>query len=52
MRNKPTSELEELLENTDPKHLGEYLHENRAYLADDAKPFYHYFTDIPTLKSL
>ena len=52
MLNKPTDELNELLENAKPGELGEYIKENRRYLADDKKGFYYYFKDVLDLKNI
>ncbi len=42
MQNKPTDELNELLEKTSPKEVGDYLKNNNDYLATDEKTFYYY----------
>ena len=46
MQEKPTNELNSLLENTHPDQLGDFLKENRSYMADDRKGFYYYFKDV------
>ena len=43
MKEKPTNELDELLDSTNPKELGKYLKDNRDYMADEKKAFYYYF---------
>ena len=42
MQNKATDELNDLLENTSPEELGDYLNSNNNYLATDEKTFYYY----------
>ncbi|MCR4895185.1 MAG: hypothetical protein K5891_00245 [Lachnospiraceae bacterium] len=46
MLNKPTEELEELLERTSPGELNAYLKDNARYLADEEKAFYYYMKDM------
>ena len=46
MLNKPTEELEELLERTSPEELGAYLKDNARYLAGEGKSFYYYMKDM------
>ena len=46
MKEKPTNELDELLDSTNPKELGKYLKDNRDYMADEKKAFYYYFKDV------
>ena len=46
MLNKPTEELEELLERTSPEALGAYLKDNARYLAGEGKGFYYYMKDM------
>ena len=46
MQEKPTNELNQLLENTHPEELGSFLKENSRYMADDKKGFYYYFKDV------
>ena len=46
MLNKPTEELEELLERTSPGELNAYLKDNARYLADEKKAFYYYMKDM------
>ena len=41
MKEKPTDELDEMLDNTKITELGGYLKENRDYMADDEKTFYY-----------
>lgn len=40
--NKPTDELNKLLENMKPGDLDEYLEENREYIAGTDRSFYEY----------
>ena len=46
MIQKPTDELNDLLENMSPGQLGDYLKENRQYLADSEKAFYYYMKEV------
>lgn len=46
MEEKPTNELNSILENTHPDQLGSFLKDNRRYMADDKKGFYYYFKDV------
>ena len=46
MQEKPTNELNHMLENTHPEELGSFLKENSRYMADDKKGFYYYFKDV------
>ena len=46
MLNKPTEELEELLERTSPEELGAYLKDNARYLVGEGKSFYYYMKDM------
>ena len=46
MIQKPTDELNKLLDNMKPGQLTGYLKENRQYLADAEKAFYYYMKDI------
>ena len=46
MQKKPTDELNEILEKTEPGQLGSYLKENRKYMADDKKAFCYYVKDV------
>ena len=52
MLQKPTDELNDILENTKPGELGTYLKENEKYLADEKKAFYYYFKDVLDEKSI
>ncbi len=45
MVQKPTDELNVLLENMKPEGIDDYLKDNRKYLADDEKAFYYYMKD-------
>ena len=52
MKEKPTDELDKLLENTAVSDLDKYIKDNREYLADDKKAFYYYFKDILDKKNI
>lgn len=52
MQEKPTNELNQLLENTHPEELGSFLKENSRYMADDKKGFYYYFKDVLDEKNI
>ena len=52
MQNKPTEELNELLENTKPSQLNAYYRDNRQYLADEKKGFYYYMKDVLDEKNI
>lgn len=46
MLQKPTDELNALLENMRPDGLDDYLKDNRKYMADENKAFYYYMKDV------
>ncbi|MCR5235542.1 MAG: hypothetical protein K6E53_16810 [Lachnospiraceae bacterium] len=46
MQEKPTDELNSILEKTQPENLSDFLRENSRYMADDKKGFYFYFKDV------
>ena len=46
MHNRPTEELDSILEKTNPGKIGEYIRDNREYLADPRKGFYYYYKDV------
>lgn len=52
MKQKPTNELNELLENAKPNQLEGYLKQNRQYLANDPKAFYYYMKDVLDAKRI
>ena len=52
MQNKPTDELNSLLENMKPEELDSYFKENRAFLADDKKAFYYYMRNVLDEKNI
>ena len=52
MQNKPTEELNELLENTKPSQLSAYYKDNRQHLADEKKSFYFYMKDVLDEKNI
>ncbi len=52
MQEKPTDELNSILENTHPDGLSDFLKENSRYMADDRKGFYYYFKDVLDAKNI
>lgn len=52
MKQRPTNELNDLLENTKPDQLEGYLKQNRQYLANDPKAFYYYMKDVLDAKRI
>ena len=52
MQEKPTNELNSILENTHPDQLSVFLKENSRYMADDKKGFYYYFKDVLDEKNI
>ena len=52
MQEKPTNELNSILENTHPEGLSDFLKENSRYMADDKKGFYYYFKDVLDEKNI
>ena len=52
MKQKPTGELNELLENMRPDQLDKYLKDNEKFLADDKKAFYYYMKDALEEKNI
>ena len=52
MQNKPTDELNNLLENMKPDQLDGYFKDNRKYLADEKKAFYYYMKDVLDEKNI
>ncbi len=52
MQEKPTNELEEMLEKMRPSELTGYYTENSKYMADDKKGFYYYFKDVIAGKNI
>lgn len=52
MQEKPTNELNNILENTHPDQLSTFLKENSHYMADDRKGFYYYFKDVLDEKNI
>ncbi len=46
MVQKPTDELNALLEKMKPDGLDDYLRDNRKYMADEDKAFYYYMKDV------
>ncbi len=52
MQEKPTDELNSILENTHPGQLSDYLKENSRYMADGKKGFYFYFKDVLDEKNI
>jgi hypothetical protein len=52
VQQKPTNELNDLLENMKPDQLDSYLKDNSKYMADDKKAFYYYFKDVLDEKNI
>ena len=52
MIEKPTDELDELLDNTKISELDKYIEDNRQYMADEKKSFYYYFKDVLDKKNI
>lgn len=52
MIEKPTDELDEMLENTKPSQLEAYYKENKDYLSDADKSFTYYMKDVLAGKNL
>lgn len=52
MQEKPTNELEKMLESMKPGELSSYYKDNSQYLADDKKAFYYYFKDVVESKNI
>ncbi|MBR6148958.1 MAG: hypothetical protein IKQ44_11490 [Lachnospiraceae bacterium] len=52
MQNKPTDELNALLENVKPDQIDGYFKDNRAYMADEEKAFYYYMKDVIEEKNI
>lgn len=52
MQNKPTDELNALLENVKPDQIDGYFKDNRAYMADGKKAFYYYMKDVIEEKNI
>ena len=46
MQNKPTNELNDLLENMKPDKLGDYIRDTSKYMAHGEKAFYYYMKDV------
>lgn len=52
MQEKPTNELDEMLEKMHPDELSGFYKENSRYMADDKKGFYYYFKDVIETKNI
>ena len=52
MQDKPTNELDEMLNGMRPNELKGYYDDNSRYLADDKKAFYYYFKDTIENKNI
>ncbi len=52
MEQKPTDELNELLEGMKPDQLDAYFKDNERYLADEKKAFYYYMKDVLDEKNI
>ena len=46
MIEKPTNELDDILENAKPGDIDSYLKDNKKYMADEKKAFYYYYKDV------
>lgn len=46
MQEKPTNELDEMLENTKPGQLNAYFQENKGSMADEKRAFYYYMKNV------
>ncbi len=46
IQNKPTNELNEILQKTHPEELDAYLKDNGKFMADEKKAFYYYMKDM------
>ena len=46
MQQKPTDELNKILDNMKPEELDRYFAENRKYMADEKRAFYYYFRNV------
>lgn len=52
MHQKPTTELNHILNNTSPDQLDAYFKDNRKYMADEKKAFYYYMKDVLDEKNI
>lgn len=52
MQDSTTDRLEELLEQTTPDRVDQYLNNNRKDLAEDEKAFYYYMKDVLDKKNI
>ena len=52
MQQKPTAELNHILNNTSPDQLDAYFKDNRKYMADEKKAFYYYMKDVLDEKNI
>ncbi len=52
MQEKPTNELNHMLENTRPEGISTFLKDNSQYMADKEKGFYFYFKDVLDSKGI
>ena len=52
MQKKPTSELNDILENMKPDQLDAYFKDNSKYMAYEGKAFYYYMKDVLDEKNI
>jgi len=52
MQDKPTNELDELLENMKPDQISEYFKANSRFMAEGTKAFYYYFKNVLESKNI
>ena len=52
MIEKPTNELDKLLNDMQPDQLATYYKDNDQYMADDKKAFYYYMKDVVESKNI
>ncbi|GEM_PF-468171 len=52
MKHKTTDDLNNMLDNISPRQIGDYLKENKQYLAEGEKAFYYYFKDVLESKNI
>ena len=52
MKQIPTEELDNILENTHPDQTGEYLRHNKKYMTGEKKSFYYYMKDVLSEKNI
>lgn len=52
MQDKPTKEIDEILNNLNPGEFTKFLKDNRRYMADEKKAFSYYFKDVLATKHI